>query len=346
MSRGHYTNGLSCGDLVPDHPGFTHSEIMLVKYARPAPRAMLGAVPLAACALAAVAHPAAALPAPSGPPSPSFAQPPSAVRVLTAHQPADQPADQRARQAARQPELRGAPLLTLPCDPVSAVARALAAVPLLGRAHCACPCPKPAVRPAAPPPGPSAAPTPAVPPPAKPPAKPPAPGKPSPGITVIQHNNDPGGGVVNQDNNVGIDFNPPPAPPPPPPPPAPRPTPPPPPPPPAAPRPTPPPPPAPPPAPRPVVPASVDRVVPPPEPPPPPAPEPEVTPPAPPTPPAAAPVPPRRPAAAAEPEEEGGLWDLATWLGFALLLAIVPAALAAVTRGGGEGRGGTGRPSS
>ncbi|WP_436776700.1 hypothetical protein [Yinghuangia sp. YIM S09857] len=81
-------------------------------------------------------------------------------------------------------------------------------------------------------------------------------------------------------------------------------------------------------------------------PPPPPAPEPVATTPPPPPTPMPAPVPTRRPVAVAEPEEESGVWDLATWLGFALLLAIVPAALAAVTRGGGDGRGGTGRPSS
>ncbi|NUU25156.1 MAG: hypothetical protein HOV68_27190, partial [Streptomycetaceae bacterium] len=44
----------------------------------------------------------------------------------------------------------------------------------------------------------------------------------------------------------------------------------------------------------------------------------------------------------AAPEDESGPWDLLTWLGFALLLAIVPAAIAAVNRGGDARGGGRG----
>lgn len=51
-------------------------------------------------------------------------------------------------------------------------------------------------------------------------------------------------------------------------------------------------------------------------------------------------LPPGRVAKRPEPEETAGPWDLMSWLGFTLLLAIVPAALAALGRGAdSRGRG-------
>ncbi|MDI2127213.1 hypothetical protein [Yinghuangia seranimata] len=155
-------------------------------------------------------------------------------------------------------------------------------------------------------------------------ARPAAEVMPAPGVTVIQQESTSGGGPVNQDNTVNIGGSPPAPPAPPPPTPVPD-------------RPVPsrtPPPRALPAAQAPDLPPLVE-------------PEPSETPATSPAPTPPMPAVPRMPATAAkaeEPDDDSGGWDLITWLGGALVLAIVPAALAAVGHGANS-RGGPGRPS-
>lgn len=192
-----------------------------------------------------------------------------------------------------------------PCDVTTVIVRTVDAVPLLGDARC-CACSSAANSRPKPPRSPAARPT----------------AMPSPGITVIQQSNtDDGSGAVNQNNTVNLAPTHAPAKPPPTPraattPPKPKPT------------------------------AAPSRT-----PTPPPATKAPTRPPASPTPQTTTPVvelpivpvqevlPPGRVAKPAEPEETAGPWDLMSWLGFTLLLAIVPAALAALGRGGDSSRG-------
>lgn len=192
-----------------------------------------------------------------------------------------------------------------PCDVTTVVVRTLDAVPLLGEARC-CACSNAANSRPKPPPSPAARPT----------------AMPGPGVTIIQQSNtDNGSGAVNQNNTVNLapthaPAKPPPTPraattPPPKPTPAPSRT----------------------PAPRPATKAPTGAPA---------SPTPEAT-----TPVVELPIvpvqevlPPGRAAKRPEPEETAGPWDLMSWLGFTLLLAIVPAALAALGRGGdSRGRG-------
>jgi len=306
-----------------------------VKYGRSAPRAWLGAVPLAFCTLVTAAPPATA----------SSAHPdryPVSAQVLTGRQ--GQAGAQRAadhRTSAGHPHVvgrhgtYGALVPTTLCVLVDAVGQSLSVLPLLGTVRCGCPCspsPPASKPPVTPTPTPSAAP--AQPPPPSAPessAAPPAPAPPLEGPAHSPVAAAPVPGVV--DAPGAVPYSPPLVPDP------------------AAPA-----------APADLAEASVpsDGAAPAgPEP----VPAAHAAPGIAPAPSAsevaasaresaapsarAAPVP-----VAAEPSRRppapGGdvrAWDLVTWLGVALMLAAVPAALTALGRRGAEARGRSARPS-